>query len=200
MGCKGGPFDKILFGHVIFNHEELSKRVVRDVEHGKAPGYTNLGDTHLVGGQSSSFVGADYIRTTKGFDTREVPNDCVLLSHLFGSEGKACGDYGGEALWDSSDSKCYGDFEVMDSAVDHTSVGWIPEVPEVDDPDEDTNDTDDFGKHISKVIQLAFKRCLLIDLRCNGLVDITNGCLLAGKDYDGLGVTIHNGRSLGERK
>jgi len=134
------------------------------MECGKAPGCTNPGDAHLAGGQSPRFVGADYVRTTKGLDTWEIPNDCVLLGHLFGSEGKACGDYGSETLWDGGDSKCHGDLEVVDSAMDRTSVGWIPKVSEVDDPDEDADDADHFSEHVTKVVQLAFKGGLLVDL------------------------------------
>jgi len=131
---------------------------------GKTPGCTNPGHAHLAGGQSSRFVGADYVRTTKGFDAWEIPNDRILLGHLFGSERKACGDHGGETLWDGGNGKRDGDLEVIDSAVDRASVGWVPEVPEVDDPDEDANDADHFSEHVTKVIQLAFKRCLLIYL------------------------------------
>lgn len=138
--------------------------MVRDVERGEAPGYTNPGDTHLVGGQSSRFVGADYVRTTKGLDAWEVPNDCILLGHLFSSEGKARGNHGCETLWDSGNGKCHGDLEVIDSTVDRASVGWVPEVPEVDDPDEDANNADHFSEHVTEVIQLAFKRCLFVYL------------------------------------
>ena len=173
--------------------------MVRDVERGEAPGYTNPGDTHLVGGQSSRFVGADDIRTTKGLNAGEIPDDCVLLGHFFGSESKACGDYGGETFWDGGNSKCYGDLEVIDSTMDYTSVGWVPEVSEVDDPNEDTNDGDNFGEHVTKVVQLAFKRCLVVYLRCDRLVDVTDGCLLAGKDHNSLGVAIHDGGPLDER-
>ena len=79
-------------------------------------------------------------------------------------------------------------------------MGWIPEVPEVDDPDEDTNDGDNFGEHVTKVVQLAFKRSLLIYLRSDRLVNIANGRLLAGKDHDSLSTTIDDGGSLGEIK
>ena len=79
-------------------------------------------------------------------------------------------------------------------------MGWIPEVPEVDDPDEDANDGDDFGEHVTKVVQLAFKRSLLVYLRCDRLVDIANGCLLTGKDHDSLGTAVDDGSPLGETK
>ena len=79
-------------------------------------------------------------------------------------------------------------------------MGWIPEVPEVNDPDEDTNNGDNFGEHVTKVVQLAFKRSLLIYLRSDRLVNIANGRLLAGKDYDSLSTTIDDGGSLGEIK
>ena len=44
----------------------------------------------------------------------------------------------------------------------HASVGWIPEILVVDSPDEDTDDTNDLGEYVTKVIQLAFERCLLV--------------------------------------
>ena len=131
---------------------------------GKAPGCTNPGDAHLASGQSSCFVGADYVRTTKSLDAWEIPNDCILLGHFFGSEGKACCDHGGETFRDSGNGKRHGDLEVIDSTVDRASVSWVPEVPEVDDPDEDADDADHFSEHVTEVIQLAFKRCLLVYL------------------------------------
>ena len=174
--------------------------VVRDAGRGEGPGRTNPGYTHLVGGQSSRFVGTDHIGTTKGLDAGKIPNDCVLLGHLFGSESETCGNHGGETLWDGGNSKCYSDLEVINSAMDRTSVGWVPEVPEVDNPDEDANDGDDFSEHVAKVIQLAFKGRLLAYLGRDRLVDIADGCLLTGKDHDGLGIAIYNSSSLGERK
>ena len=127
--------------------------------------YTDPRDAHLIGGQGSSFVGADHIRTTESFDTRKVPHDRVLLSHFFGSKSETCSNHSSEALWDSGDCKCYSDFEVVDGTVEHTAVGWVPEVLEVDDPDEDTNDGDDFGKHVTKIVQLAFEGRLLVDVK-----------------------------------
>ena len=124
---------------------------------------TDLRDAHLVGGQSSRFVRADDIGTTKGLNTGEVPNDCVLLGHFFGSKSETCGNDGGKTLWDGGDCECYGDFEVIDSTMKRATVGWIPEVLEVDDPDENTNDTDYFGEHVAKIIQLAFEGRLLVD-------------------------------------
>ena len=180
--------------------KNCQKRVIRNAERDKGPGYTNPGDTHLVGGQSPRFIGADHIRTTKSLDTGKVPDNRVLLGHLFCSEGKACSDNGGETLWDSSNGECDGNLEVVDSTMDRTSVGWVPEVPEVDGPDEDTNNTDNFSEHVTKVIQLALKRCLLVYLRCNGLMDIADSCLLTGEYHNSLGVTIYDSSSLGERK
>ena len=84
--------------------------------------------------------------------------------------------------------------------MNYTSVSWIPEVPEIDDPDKDTNDGDNFSEHVTKVVQLAFKRSLLVYLRCDRLVNIANGCLLTGKDYDSLGTAIDYGSPLGEIK
>lgn len=159
---------------------------------------TNPGDAHLVRGQSPCFVGTDHIRATKSLDAWKIPDDCIILGHLFGSKGKACCDHGGEPLGDGGNSKCYCDLEVVDSTVDCTAVGWIPEVSEIDNPNEDTNDGDNFGEHVAKVIQLAFKRCLLVYLGCDGLVNIANGRLLTGKDYDGLGTTVHYSSPLGE--
>src|SRR6266478_5355319 len=117
----------------------------------KAPGCTNSRDAHLVGGQSSRFVGADYVRTAKGLNAGKIPDNRILLGHFFCSKGKACGDHGGETLRDGSNSKCHSDLEVINSTVDRASVGWIPEVPEVDDPDEDTNDGDDFSEQVTEV-------------------------------------------------
>ena len=79
-------------------------------------------------------------------------------------------------------------------------MGWVPEVPEVDDPNEDTDDGYNFGEHVTKVIQLAFERSLLAYLGSDGLVDITDGCPLTGKDHDGPGISIHNSSSLDERR
>jgi hypothetical protein len=200
MWRKGGPFNKIFLWYGVFNHEELLKEDCQRCRMRRALEDTNPGDTHLVCGQSSRFIGADHIRTTKGLDTGEVPDNCILLCHLFGSEGKARGDHGGEALWDGGDSKCHGDFEVVDSTMDNTSMGRIPEVPEVDNPNEDTNDGDNFGEHVTKVVQLAFKRSLLAYLRYDRLVNIANGCLLTGKYHDGLGTAIDDGSPLGEIK
>jgi hypothetical protein len=199
-GAKVVPSTRYSLGKLFSITKSCQKRVVRNAEGDKTLGYTNPGDTHLVGGQCPCFVGADYVRTTEGLNTGKIPNDRVLLGHLFGSEGKACGDHGGKAFWDSGDGKRHGNLEVIDSTVDCASMGWIPEVLEVDDPDEDTDDADDFGEHVTKVIQLAFERCLLVYLRRDGLVDITNGRPLAGKDHDSLGIAIHNGSPLCKRK
>ena len=173
-------------------------RIVRGVELGGILEETNPGDTHLVRGQSSRLVGTDHIRTTKSLDAWKIPDDCILLGHLFGSKGKACCNHGGEALGYGGNSKCYSNLEVVDSTVDYTAVGRIPEVLEINDPDENTNDRNNFGECVAKVIQLAFKGCLLIYLGCDGLVNITNGRLLTGKDYDGLSATIHDSGPLGE--
>lgn len=124
---------------------------------------TDPRDAHLVGGQSSRFVGADDIRTAKGFDTGEIPNDCVLLGHFFCSKSETCSNHSGKAFWDSGNSKRYGYFEVIDSAVKHATVDGIPEVLEVDEPNENTNGTDYFGKHVAKIIELALEGRLLVD-------------------------------------
>ena len=44
-------------------------------------------------------------------------------------------------------------------------MGWIPEVLEVNDPDKDANNAYDLGEHITKIIQLAFEGCFLVDPR-----------------------------------
>lgn len=55
---------------------------------------------------------------------------------------------------------------------------------DIDKPDEYTDNGDHFGEHVSKIIQLPFKRSLLTDLRGDGLVNVTNSGFLTGKnDY-----------------
>ena len=79
-------------------------------------------------------------------------------------------------------------------------MGWIPKVLEVDDPDEKANDADDFGKHVAKIIQLAFEGCLLVDSRRNRLVYIADGRLLTSGHHNGLGAAINNSSPLGDIK
>jgi hypothetical protein len=75
-------------------------------------------------------------------------------------------------------------------------VGRIPEVAEVDQPDEDTDNRDDLGEHISKVIQLAFKRRFFRDLGGDGLMDVANSSAGTRKDDDSLGGSIDDRGSL----
>jgi hypothetical protein len=67
---------------------------------------------------------------------------------------------------------------------------------EVNKPYEYTNDGDDLGKHVTKVIEFAFERCLFADLRCDRLVDMANRGAFANQDYDGFRATIDDGRTL----
>lgn len=63
---------------------------------------TKLLHAHIVGGKSSSFIGADDGSASKSFNTGELPDDCALLGHLSGSQGHAGGDDCREALGNSS--------------------------------------------------------------------------------------------------
>jgi hypothetical protein len=69
-------------------------------------------------------------------------------------------------------------------------------VADVDQPDEDTDNRDDFGEHIPKVIQSAFKRRLFGDLGGNGLVDVADSGTGAGVYDDCLGGSIDDRGSL----
>jgi hypothetical protein len=60
----------------------------------------------------------------------------------------------------------------------------IPEVPKVDEPHENADDRDDLREHISKVVQFTLQRGLFADLGRNGLVNVTDGRVLACEDDD----------------
>lgn len=75
-------------------------------------------------------------------------------------------------------------------------VGRIPEVTEIDDPDKDTNDSDDLRELITEVVQLAFQGGLFVDLRGDGLVDVTNSCALTGENNDSPCTSVDDSRTL----
>lgn len=75
-------------------------------------------------------------------------------------------------------------------------VGWVPEVAEIDDPDENANDGDDLRKLISEVVQLPFQGGLFVDLRGDGLVDVTNSCALTGENNDSPCASVDDSRTL----
>lgn len=64
-------------------------------------------------------------------------------------------------------------------------MGRVPEVSDVHEPDQDTDNRDDLGEHVAKVVELTLEWCLFTNLGGDGLVNITNGCLLAGEHDDG---------------
>jgi len=66
---------------------------------------------HLVGSQSSSFVGANDGSAAKSLDGRKRSDDRVLFSHSVGAEGEAGRDDSGETFWDGSDGKSNGDLK-----------------------------------------------------------------------------------------
>jgi hypothetical protein len=67
---------------------------------------------------------------------------------------------------------------------------------EVHNPDEYTYYSYNLGQHVTKVVELPFEGCFFINLRSDGLVDVTNCGLLASEDNGGFGVTIYNGSTL----
>jgi hypothetical protein len=64
-------------GHLQQHQQSLSRQFTFSIAH--------MANTHFVGRESSCFVGADDICAAKRLDTREVPDDRILLSHFFGS-------------------------------------------------------------------------------------------------------------------
>lgn len=75
-------------------------------------------------------------------------------------------------------------------------VGRIPEVAEIDDPYKDANDGDDLRELITEVVQLAFQGRLFVDLRGDGLVDVTNSCALTGENNDSPRASVDDSRTL----
>jgi len=71
-------------------------------------------------------------------------------------------------------------------------------VANIDDPDENADDRDNFREHLTKVVEFTLERCLLADLRGDGLMNATNGSPLTSMNDNGSGDTIHNGGSLDE--
>lgn len=47
----------------------------------------HLGDAHLICGQCACLVGAYHVCAAESFDTGQVSDDGIFLSHLFGSKG-----------------------------------------------------------------------------------------------------------------
>ncbi|KAI3481410.1 hypothetical protein L1887_56237 [Cichorium endivia] len=152
-----------------------------------------VGDAHLVGGEGAGLVGADDVGGAEGLYGREVAYDGVLLCHLFGAEGEAGGDDGGEALGDGGDGEGDGDLEVVHGAAHPAVVGGVVEVAEVDDPDEDADDGDDLGEEFAKVVELLLERRLFVVVLGDFGVDVADGGACAGECDDGEGGAVGDG-------
>ena len=57
---------------------------------------TNLGHTHLVGGEGTSLVRADDRGAAQGLHRGQASDNGVLLGHTAGTKGKAGGDDSGQ--------------------------------------------------------------------------------------------------------
>lgn len=103
--------------------------------------------------------------------------------------------------------------EVVDGALDVTTVRWIAKVTDVDEPDENADAVCqvepssyrrgsgdahcyDFCEHVAEVVKLLLERRLLRDLRGDARMDVAYRCSCAGSGDDGSRVARDDGRAL----
>ena len=75
---------------------------------------------HLVGSQSASLVRANNIGTPECLNAREIPDNCVFLSHLLSAERETRSNDGGKAFRDGRNRQGNGNLEVIDGSLEHT--------------------------------------------------------------------------------
>ena len=123
---------------------------------------TYLADRHLVGGESSSFVGADDRGATQGLHRRQTAHDGVLLGHASGSQGEAGGDNSRKSLRNGRHCQRHRDLEVVDGTLDpRAPVSGVVEVTDVDSPHRDTDERDNLhtkpsSPHVSKSDHVSY--------------------------------------------
>lgn len=158
-----------------------------------------MGHTHLIGRKSTSFIGADDISTAKSFNTRQIPNDCILLGHFLCAQRQTRRNNSGQTLRDSSDGEGNCNLEIVDCTLQNSMMRRIRKMAYVDDPDENADDGDNLGEQVSEIVQFSFKRCLFGYLCRNRFMYVTNGRFLTGVNDDSFGITIDNGGTLREQ-
>jgi hypothetical protein len=160
-------------GHRVLGHVEGTGGDRFDGEH--------FADGHLVGGQSTGFIGTDDTGATESLDGWERPDDAVFLGHSVGTESEAGGDDGWKTFWDGGDGKSDGDLEVVDCTFDHgATVHWVVEVSDVDSPNENANDGDHFGQLFAKFVKFLGQWSLFSLGFNHGFSDFTDFGALTG--------------------
>jgi len=148
-------------------------------------GGEELANGHLVGGQSTGFVGADNAGATESLNGWQRSDDSVLLGHSVGAQSEASGDDGWETLWDGGNGKSDGDFKVVNGTLNPaTAVHWVVEVSDVDGPDKHANDGDHFGELLAELVELLGEWGLFGLGLDHGLSDFTDLGVLAGLGDD----------------
>lgn len=167
--------------------EEWSAIVINFVDNEHAA------DRHLIGGECSSFIGADDRGATQSLDRGQRADNGVLLGHTAGAQSQAGGDDGRKTFRDGGHSQGDGDFEVVDSAFNPGStVSGIVKVSDVDGPYSDANDRNDFRQLFTELVQFLLQGCLdLFSLR-HLRSDLTDGRVQTGADDDTAGLSGSN--------
>jgi hypothetical protein len=150
----------------------------------------------LICRESARLVGTYHICATQSLNTRQIPNDSIVLCHLLRPQRQTRGDHSGQSFRNGSDGQRNRDLEVVNCALDSPVVSGVPKVPDVHKPDEDADDGDDFREHIAKVVQFAFQRCLFADLGGDRLMDVANGGALACENDYSFRVSVNDSGSL----
>ena len=86
--------------------------------------------------------------------------------------------------------------EVVNRALDETSVARVGKVAEVDDPDEDADDGNDLGQLLAKVVDLLLQRRFFADLGADRGVNVADGSLGSGRHDERLRFAGNDGRAL----
>lgn len=144
---------------------------------------------HLIGGKSTSLIGADDRGATESLDGRQRPDNGVLLGHTAGTEGQASGDDGRQTFGNGGDGQSYGDLEVVDGALDPgATMSGVVKVTDVDGPDSDADNGDNLGQLLAELVEFLLQRSLdLLGLGHLG-TDLTDGGVEAGADDDTAGL------------
>ncbi len=122
-----------------------------------------LRDSHLVGGECASLVGAYDGGAPQRFDRGKTSNNSVLLSHPPSAKGEARCDDRRQSFRDGGDSEGDGDLEVIDGASEPApTMCSVREVTQVDQPHYHTDHRDHVRQLRPKLVQLLLEWRLLL--------------------------------------
>lgn len=151
---------------------------------------------HLIFGKSACLVRADNSGASKSLHRLESSYNSIVLGHLSSSKSQASGDDSWESFWDSGNSKCDSDFEVVNASFEHSSMNRVREFRIIHNPDKKADDTDKVRELLTKIIDLFLQWRILFFFSCfrDLLLNLTDCCFHSCKDNNTCGTSIADNR------